>query len=113
MCIRDRGRGFVASEKKTEEKTPLGTIMLDSAFTPIRKVHFEVENTRVGSITNFDRLTIDITTNGSITPYEALKNASQILIDHFTLINTDLADTMPNEKPAKKKSKTSKTKSKK
>lgn len=109
----EKGRGFVASEKKTEEKTPLGTIMLDSAFTPIKKVHFEVENTRVGSITNFDRLTIDITTNGSITPYEALKNASQILIDHFTLINTDLTDTMPVKKVTKKATKTSKSNPKK
>lgn len=102
----EKGRGFVPSEKKTDEKAPIGTIMLDSTFTPIKKVHYEVENTRVGSITNFDKLTINITTNGSISPQEAFKNACQILIDHFTLINTDITDTATKKarkKPAKKK----------
>lgn len=107
----EKGRGFVASEKKTEGKAPLGTIMLDSIFTPIKKVHYEVENTRVGSITNFDKLTINITTNGSVTPHEALKSASQILIDHFTLVNTDLTDAQPQKKVTKKRTtKTSKSK---
>ncbi len=107
----EKGRGFVASEKKTEDKTPLGTIMLDSTFTPIKKVHYDVENTRVGSITNFDKLTIDITTNGSITPFEALKNACQILMDHVTLIHTDLADSEPT--PKKKAARTAKKTTKK
>jgi len=99
----EKGRGFVPSEKKTEEKTPLGTVMLDSTYTPIKKVHYEVENTRVGSITNFDKLTFDITTNGSISPNEAIKNACQILIDHFSLITTDIPDTEKQAPKAKKK----------
>lgn len=99
----EKGRGFVASEKKTDTKNPIGTIVLDSTFTPIKKVHYDVENTRVGSVTNFDKLTVDITTNGSITPFEALRNACQILTEHFTLINTELTDQ--GEKSVKKTAK--------
>lgn len=103
----EKGRGFVAAEKKTEEKIPLGTIMLDSIFTPIKKVHYNVENTRVGSVTNFDKLTIDITTNGSISPQEAIKNACQILNDHFNLINANIAEEQITKKPkSAKKTKT-------
>lgn len=99
--VLEKGRGFVASEKKLEEKAPIGTIMLDSVFTPIKKVHYVVENTRVGSITNFDKLTIDVTTNGSISPFEAITNACQILIDHFSLIATEISAGMKIATPKK------------
>jgi len=113
QIVVEKGRGFVAAEKKSEEKMPLGTIMLDSIFTPIKKVHYDVENTRVGSVTNFDKLTVSITTNGSISPQDALKNACQILNDHFSLININIMDvadvkkvrsakTKAVKKPAKK-----------
>jgi len=115
--IIEKGRGFVASEKKTEEKAPIGTIMLDSVFTPIKKVHYTVENTRVGSITNFDKLTIDVTTNGSISPFEAVANSSQILIDHLTLIYSEISAGIKLVAPKKAKKSTAKktvaTKSKK
>jgi len=94
----EKGRGFVASEKKIEGKAPLGTIMLDSVFTPIKKVHYVVENTRVGSMTNFDKLTLDITTNGSITPFDAVTSASQIITDHLSLINSEIGASIKIKK---------------
>jgi len=99
----EKGRGFVATERRSEEKLPLGTILVDSVFTPIKKIHYEVVNTRVGSITNFDKLTIDITTNGSITPEEAIKRANQILIDHFMIINNDIKIKEPKAPRVTKK----------
>ena len=83
----EKGRGFVPTEKRTDEKPVLGTILIDSVFTPIKKIHYDVVNTRVGSVTNFDKLTIDVTTNGSISPQEALKRACQILTEHLTIVN--------------------------
>ncbi len=100
----EKGRGFVPTEKRTDEKVPLGTILIDSVFTPIKKVHYDVVNTRVGSVTNFDKLTIDITTNGSITPEEAIKRACQILIDHMTLVNEEIVIKTVTSKTKKAKS---------
>lgn len=82
----EKGRGYVTTEMRRDEKLPLGTIMMDSIFTPIKKVHYQVENTRVGRMTNFDKIALDITTDGSIDPYDAVKQASQILIDHFSIM---------------------------
>lgn len=81
-----KGRGYVTTEMRRDEKMPLGTIMMDSIFTPIKKVHYEVGNTRVGRMTNFDKITLDVTTDGSIDPHDAVKQASQILIDHLSVI---------------------------
>lgn len=102
----ENGRGFVPTEKRAEEKVPLGTILIDSVFTPIKKVHYDVVNTRVGSVTNFDKLTLDITTNGSITPGQAVKRACQILIDHMTLVNEGIIVKViaPKAKRAKRAS---------
>lgn len=83
----EKGRGYVPVEHKAEEKMPLGTIAVDSVFTPVKKVHYEVENTRVGEMTNFDKLTLEISTDGSIDPEIALKTASKILVEHLTLID--------------------------
>lgn len=82
-----KGHGYEPVENRTEEKLPLGTIAIDSIFTPIKKIHYEVENTRVGGMTNYDKLTLEITTDGSITPTEAFSCANQILIEHFNLIS--------------------------
>lgn len=81
-----KGRGYVTVEMRREEKLPLGTIMIDSIFTPIKKVHYQVENTRVGRMTNFDKILLDITTDGTIDPYDAVKQAAQILIDHLSIV---------------------------
>lgn len=82
----EKGRGYVTTEMRRDEKLPLGTIMIDSIFTPIKKVHYAVENTRVGRMTNFDKIVLDITTDGTLDPHEAIKQASQILIDHFSIM---------------------------
>lgn len=82
----EQGRGYVTTEMRRDEKLPLGTIMMDSIFTPIKKVHYEVENTRVGRMTNFDKIVLSVATDGTIDPYDAVKQASQILIDHFSIL---------------------------
>lgn len=82
-----KGRGYVTVEMRRDEKLPLGTIMIDSIFTPIKKVHYQVENTRVGRMTNFDKIILDLTTDGTIDPYDAVKQAAQVLIDHLSIIS--------------------------
>lgn len=78
----EKNRGYIPTEEREGEKMSIGSIAIDSIFTPVRKVHYEVENTRVGGKTNFDKLTMEITTDGSKTPKEALIDASQILADY-------------------------------
>lgn len=80
------GRGYVPTEARDNEKLPLGTISVDAIYTPIKKINYEVENTRVGDRTDFDKLTLDITTDGSIDPENALSQATQILLDYFNVI---------------------------
>ncbi len=82
----EKGRGYVTTEMRREDKLPLGTIAIDTIFAPIKKVHYNVENTRVGRMTNFDKISLDITTDGTIDPLDAVKQASQILIDHFSIL---------------------------
>ena len=92
-----QGRGYVTTEMRRDEKLPLGTIAIDSIFTPIKKVHYTIENTRVGRMTNFDKIALDITTDGTIDPYNALKQASQILIDHFSILSGITQPTSESE----------------
>lgn len=82
----EHGRGYVSTEMRKEEKLPIGVIAIDAAFSPITKVNFQTENTRVGKMTNFDKLVIELTTDGSITPQEALERSAAILVDHFSVI---------------------------
>ncbi|KKQ74634.1 MAG: DNA-directed RNA polymerase subunit alpha [Berkelbacteria bacterium GW2011_GWB1_38_5] len=84
--IVDKGRGYIPLEQRKDEKLPIGTIAIDSIYTPVKKVHYEVENTRVGGQTNFDKLTMEITTDGSLDPEKALGTAAQILVEHFSLV---------------------------
>jgi DNA-directed RNA polymerase subunit alpha len=81
----DSGRSYAVSEHNRREDAPVGTIYLDSLFSPVIKVNYEVENTRVGQRTDFDRLLIEITTDGSITPEDALSFGAKILKDHLQL----------------------------
>jgi DNA-directed RNA polymerase subunit alpha len=81
----DYGRGYVISELNKREDAPSGTIFLDSLFSPVIKVNYEIENTRVGQKTDYDRLLLDIWTDGSITPEDALSYAAKILKDHMQL----------------------------
>ena len=78
-----RGRGYVPADQNKKEGAPVGTIPIDSIFTPITNVSFHVENTRVGQRTDYDRLIIDITTNGAINPKEALLYGANILQRHL------------------------------
>lgn len=80
-----RGRGYVPAERNKREGQPIGMIPLDSIFTPVRKVNFYVENTRVGQITDYDKLILELWTNGAIEPKEALLYASNILQRHLDI----------------------------
>jgi DNA-directed RNA polymerase subunit alpha len=82
----ERGRGYVPTEMRKDEKLPIGVIAIDSAFSPVKRVNFNTENTRVGKMTNFDRLVMEIETDGSITPQQALEQSSAVLVDHFSVI---------------------------
>ncbi|MDQ2816638.1 MAG: DNA-directed RNA polymerase subunit alpha [Candidatus Eremiobacteraeota bacterium] len=81
----EKWRGYVTADKQRNVEHVIGLIPVDSIFTPIRKVSYEIEDTRVGQVTNFDRLVIEIETNGSITPDEALSTAAKILQDQLSL----------------------------
>src|SRR6185312_789864 len=80
----ESGKGYVPAE--TKEGQPIGQIPVDAIFTPVQRVNYIVENTRVGQMTNFDRITLQVWTDGTITPDEALRQASDVLVRHFQLI---------------------------
>jgi DNA-directed RNA polymerase subunit alpha len=79
------GRGYVLAEENKVTDPPTDTIMLDSAFSPIRKVHYEVDNARVGQQTDYDKLTLTVWTNGAVRPDDAVSHAAKILKDHLEL----------------------------
>jgi DNA-directed RNA polymerase subunit alpha len=81
----DYGRGYVLSETNKREDAPVGTVFMDSLFSPVIKVNYEIENTRVGQKTDYDRLLLDIWTDRSITPEDALSYAAKIVKDHMQL----------------------------
>lgn len=87
----ERGRGYVSAEHNKTASTPIGVIPTDSIYTPIRKVNYTVDNTRVGQATDYDRLTLEVWTNGSIQPDEAISTAAKILGGHLKLF-MDLTD---------------------
>ncbi|MCY6483469.1 DNA-directed RNA polymerase subunit alpha [Clostridium aestuarii] len=84
----DRGRGYVAQGKNKRDDMPIGTIPVDSIYTPVKRVNFSVENTRVGQITDYDKLTIEVWTDGTVQPEEAISLSAKILIEHFKLFMT-------------------------
>lgn len=84
----NRGRGYVSQVKNKSEEMPIGTIAVDSIYTPVKRVNFMVENTRVGQITDYDKLTLEVWTNGTIKPEEAISLSAKILIEHFKLFMT-------------------------
>ena len=83
--ILEHGRGYVSADKNKRPDMPIGQIAVDSIFTPIRKVNFRVENTRVGQITDYDKLTLEIWTDDTIRPDEAVSLAAKILTEHLCL----------------------------
>ena len=84
-----KGRGFVPAEEERDENTPIGTIPVDAIYTPIRKVNWTVENYRVEQKTDYEKLNLEIVTDGSISPEAALQDAANILIYHFKLFTDD------------------------
>lgn len=90
-----KGRGYVGADKNKREDQPIGVIPVDSLFTPVQRVNFQVENTRVGQITDYDKLTMEVWTNGTIQPDEAVSLAAKILNDHLALF-IDLSDNARN-----------------
>ncbi len=94
-----RGRGYVPSEENKFPDMPLGTVPIDAIFTPVTRVTYKVENTRVGQKTDYERLILEITTDGSITPDDALSYAGKILKDHISLFISIDVETEEEEMP--------------
>ena len=84
QLVLERGRGYVGADKNKNPSMPIGVIPIDSIFTPIRKVNYAVVDTRVGQITDYDRLTLEVWTNGTIMPDAAISGAAKILSEHLT-----------------------------
>lgn len=94
-----RGRGYVSSDKNKTEDTPIGVIAIDSIYTPVERVNLTVQNTRVGQITDFDKLSLDVYTNGTLAPDEAVSLAAKVLSEHLSLFidlseNAKMVDVM-------------------
>ncbi len=81
----ERGRGYLSAERNKRPEQPIGIIPIDSIFSPVRRVNYAVEDTRVGQVTDFDRLTVEIWTNGSVSPEEAAATAAKIMREHLDL----------------------------
>ena len=89
------GRGYVGADKNKKEDQPIGMLPVDSIFTPVTRVNFLVENTRVGQITDYDKLTLEVWTNGTIAPDEAVSYGAKLLNEHLALF-IDLSDNAKN-----------------
>ena len=91
----DRGRGYNTAEKNKKADQPLGVLPIDSIYTPVKKVNYAVENTRVGQRVDYDKLTIEVWTDGSLKPYEALSLAAKVMTEHLELF-IDLSEATKN-----------------
>ena len=90
-----KGRGYVSADKNKKEDLPIGVISVDSIYTPVERVNLTVENTRVGQITDYDKLTLDVYTNGTLSPDEAVSLAAKVLSEHLGLF-VDLSENAKN-----------------
>ena len=98
----EQGVGYSPTEEREQKKAEVGVIPIDAIFTPVKKVSFHVENMRVGKRTDFDRLKIEIETDGTISPEEALKQASEILLNHFSLFSQEIGKKISGKEKKKK-----------
>lgn len=98
----EKGVGYIPVEQRHKEKLTVGEIAIDGIFTPIKNVHYTVENLRVGQRTDYNKIIMEIETDGSISPEETLKTASQILLDHFQIIHAIQVPEPVEKKPSKK-----------
>ena len=102
----ERGRGFVPAEKNKREDDVIGIIPIDSIFSPVQRVNYTVQDTRVGNVTDYDKLTLEVWTNGSLKPEEAVSKAANVLVMHLKLFQSlddaadeeqETADAFPEE----------------
>ncbi len=101
VCTVEQGRGYAPSEALDTKGKDIGTIALDAIFTPVERVSFIVENVRVGQATDYHKLNLTISTDGTITPKEALQQAASILADHFKELTGDFAERLTGARPVK------------
>ena len=97
-----KGRGYISADKNKTEDTPIGVIAIDSIYTPVDRVNVTIENTRVGQVTDYDKLTLDVYTNGTLAPDEAVSLAAKVLSEHLNLFidlseNAKTAEIMVEE----------------
>ena len=107
--VLDRGRGYVSADKNKYPGQPIGILPVDSIYTPVKKVNYTVENTRVGQNTEFDKLTLEVWTNGSIKPDEAISLGAKIMSEHLNLF-IDLSDNAKHTEIMVEKEETKKEK---
>ena len=93
----DKGRGYNTAEQNKKTNQALNVLPIDSIFTPVKKVNYSVENTRVGQMVDYDKLTIEVWTDGSLKPFEALSLAAKVMTGHLELF-IDLSETAKNTK---------------
>ncbi len=93
--VADMGRGYNDAEKNKTPNQPIGVIAIDSIYSPVKKVNYTVENTRVGQMVDYDKLTIEVWTDGSLEPYEALSLSAKVLTEHLELF-VDLSEIAKN-----------------
>jgi DNA-directed RNA polymerase subunit alpha len=90
----ETGKGYISAESKEDD--PIGQIPVDAIYTPVQKVNYTVEHTRVGQMTNYDKIVLEIFTDGTITPDEAMRQAAQVLVQHFQMI-AEYGGTVPTD----------------
>ena len=105
----DHGRGYMSADRNKLQQPVIGVIPIDSIYTPVHKVNYTVENTRVGNVTDFDKLTIEVWTDKTITARDALSLGAKILCDHFTLF-TSLSDVIGSKSTVVEKAETQRDK---
>ncbi len=102
-----KGRGYVSADKNKNDDLPIGVIAVDSIYTPVERVNLSIQNTRVGQITDYDKLTLDVYTNGTLAPDEAVSLAAKVLSEHLSLFIdlseiADKADVMVEKEESEK-----------
>ncbi|MFH1536727.1 MAG: DNA-directed RNA polymerase subunit alpha [Patescibacteria group bacterium] len=105
--LAENGRGYIPVEMREKEKLDLGYIAIDAVYTPIKNVNFKTEHVRVEEMTNYDKLILNIVTDGSVSPSEGLEQAANILVEQFSHVMNNIGTTEEKEeeeKPTKKKS---------
>lgn len=98
-CTIEQGRGYIPAETREREQRDIGTVALDAIFTPVERVSFRVENVRVGKETNYHKLVLTITTDGTKQPIDTLKEAASILADHFNELRGDFESKLTADRP--------------